>query len=502
MKVLIRTTSTILLLLHFVVTSGQHSFIHTRGGTENDGGGYIFEDNKGNFVGIYSKGSATNGTAIYYLLKLDSKGDSIAAKVLTSHQDTIIVERGVWNLENDPVGYVLFENAYLAGNHHSQTFQIFTKLDEDFNIIWKKVFQLRPLSVWGYTIYFPQYHKLEAQENLFAANFHNDQKTLVLFKFSDFGDSLAARTYHGDSAGRYVYDVTYNHDSSGFVLQTSGAYDDVFWSESEMIELDLNLEQIRALPHRRFFDRVSSCLLPDGRLIVSGLFWFPFTNGKQQINLYSFDTLLEVTDSASFTNPDRLINKHTGFRHLDYYYPNAIYSLCTFDYEPDLWVGHPSWVAIGKFDQDLNLLTEKYFGGDAYYDFYFMTATKDGGLIFNANRFDYKTQYKEYDAYTVKYDSLELTVGIHEEVSQNIPYFGLKRAIVFPNPASEDIFVRTAEYQHALFELFSLTGSLVYSQSLCDLETRIKLRYFPNGLYFWAIRNETGLIEKGKIIIH
>ncbi len=492
------------IFIHFqcIVLFAQHSFVYIKAELADEGAGSIFEDGAGNFVGIYGKQDLNTEIITRYLLKLNPQGDSIAAKVLASHQDTIIVEKGVWNLENDPVGYVLFENAYLAGNHHSQTFQIFTKLDEDFNIIWKKVFQLRPLSVWGYTIYFPQYLKLDAQENLFAANFNNDQKTLVLFKFSDFGDSLAARTYHGDSAGRYVYDVTYNHDSSGFVLQTSGAYDDVFWAESEMIELDLNLEQIRALPHRRFFDRVSSCLLPDGRLIVSGLFWFPFTNGKQQINLYSFDTLLQVTDSASFTNPDRLINKHTGFKHLDYHYPDAIYSICTFDYEPDLWVGHPSWVAIGKFDQDLNLLTEKYFGGDAYYWFSHMAATKDGGLIFCTTRFDHLTQYKERDAYIVKYDSLELTVGIHEEASPNNPYFGLKRAIVFPNPASEDMIVRTAEYQHAIFDLYNLTGSLVSSQALSALESRIKVRHFPKGIYMWAIRNETGLIEKGKIVIH
>ncbi|MDP3461565.1 MAG: T9SS type A sorting domain-containing protein [Bacteroidales bacterium] len=502
MKVLIQLIFTILLLLHSIMFFGQHSFVHVRGGPEDEYGEYIFEDGAGNYISTYCKQDLTTKLWTDNLLKLNPYGDSIAAKTLIPFEDTIIVQRSIWNFEDNPVEYLLFENAHIGSNHPSQTFQIFTKLDEDFNIIWKKVFQLRPLSVWGYTIYFPQYLKLDAQENLFAANFNNDQKTLVLFKFSDFGDSLAARTYHGDSAGRYVYDVTYNHDSSGFVLQTSGAYDDVFWAESEMIELDLNLEQIRALPHRRFFDRVSSCLLPDGRLIVSGLFWFPFTNGKQQINLYSFDTLLQVTDSASFTNPDRLINKHTGFKHLDYHYPDAIYSICTFDYEPDLWVGHPSWVAIGKFDQDLNLLTEKYFGGDAYYWFSHMAATKDGGLIFCTTRFDHLTQYKERDAYIVKYDSLELTVGMYEEASRNNPYFGLKRAIIFPNPASEDMIVRTAEYQHAIFDLFNLTGSLVSSQALSALESRIKVRHFPKGIYMWAIRNETGLIEKGKIIIH
>ncbi|MDP3461689.1 MAG: T9SS type A sorting domain-containing protein, partial [Bacteroidales bacterium] len=403
-----------------------------------------------------------------------------------------------------PVEYLLFENAHIGSNHPSQTFQIFTKLDEDFNIIWKRVFQLRPVYVWGAFIWLPQYLKLDDQENLFAANFDNDQKTLVLFKFSDNGDSLGTRTYYGDSAGRELYNVTYNHDSSGFVLQTRDAFDDVFWAENEMIELDLDLNQIRALPHRRKLFDVSSCMLPNGRLICSGLFRASWPENMQRMNLYLLDTTLQYIDSVFFTNPDIEINKHTGIKHLDYHYPDAIYSLCTYDYEPYQWVGHPSWVGIGKFDQDLNLLTEKYFGGDAYYYFSFMEATKDGGLIFNATRFDHLTQYKERDAYIVKYDSLELTVGIHEEVSENHnkPYFSLKRAIVFPNPVREDMFVRTAEYQYAIFELFSLTGSLVYSQTLSDLETRIKVKHFPNGLYFWAIRNETGLIEKGKIVIH
>jgi len=491
----------VLLLFHITVVLAQHSFVYIKADLADESAGSIFEDGAGNFVCIYGKQDLNTEIITRYLLKINPQGDSIAAKILIPYEDTILVGRSIWNFEDNPVEYLLFENAHIGSNHPSQTFQIFTKLDEDFNIIWKRVYQLRPDSVWGSSILYPQYLKLVDQENLFAANFDNDQKTLVLFKFSDLGDSLAARTYYGDSAGRYVYDLTYNHDSSGFVLQTSGAFD-FFWTESEMIELDLDLNQSRALPHIGFFNRVSSILLPNGKLIVSGLFWNPFSNGKQQINLYSFDTLLQVTDSASFTNPDRLINKHTGFRHLDYYYPNAIYSLCTYDYEPDLWVGHPSWVAIGKFDQDLNLLTEKYFGGDAYYWFSHMAATKDGGLIFCTTRFDHLTQFKERDAYIVKFDSLELTVGIHEEVSQNKPYFGLKRAIVFPNPAREDIFVRTAEYQHALFVLFNLNGSLVFNQTLSALETKMKVRHLHKGIYIWAIRNEAGLIEKGKVIIH
>jgi len=494
----------VLLLFHITIVLGQHSFVHVRGGPENEDSGYIFEDGAGNFVGSYGKQNLSTEIITRYLLKLNPQGDSIAAKILIPHEDTIFVGRSIWNFEDNPVEYLLFENAHIGSNHPSQTFQIFTKLDEDFNIIWKRVFQLRPVSVWGSSIWYPQYLKLDYQENLFAANFDNDQKTLVLFKFSDNGDSLGTRTYYGDSAGRELYNVTYNHDSSGFVLQTRDAFNDVFWAENEMIELDLDLNQIRALPHRRKLFDVSSCMLPNGHLICSGLFRASWPENMQRMNLYLLDTTLQYIDSAFFTNPDIEINKHTGIKHLDYHYPDAIYSLCTYDYEPYEWVGHPSWVAIGKFDQDLNLLTEKYFGGDAYYYFTYMAATKDGGLIFNASRFDHLTQYKERDAYIVKFDSLELTVGIHEEVSENHnkPYFSLKRAIVFPNPAREDIFVRTAEYQHAIFELFNLNGSLVYNQTLSALETKMKVRHLHKGIYIWAIRNEAGLIEKGKVIIH
>ncbi len=492
----------VLLLFHITVVLAQHSFVYIKADLTDESAGSIFEDGAGNFVCIYGKQDLNTEIITRYLLKLNPQGDSIAAKILIPYEDTILVGRSIWNFEDNPVEYLLFENAHIGSNHPSQTFQIFTKLDEDFNIIWKRVYQLRPVSVWGSSILYPQYLKLDQQENLFAANFDNDQKTLVLFKFSDFGDSLAARTYYGDSAGRYVYDVTYNHDSSGFVLQTSGAYDDVFWAESEMIEIDLNLNQIRALPHRRSFNNVSSSMLPNGRLVCSGLFRNIWPENIQRMNLYLLDTTLQYIDSAYFTNPDIEINKHPGFRHLDFHYPDAIYSLCTYNYEPFDWVGHPSWVAIGKFDQDLNLLTEKYFGGDAYYDFFFMAATQDGGLIINASRYDYLTQYKERDAYIVKFDSLELTVGIHEEASQNKPYFGLKRAIVFPNPVSEDMFVRTAEYQHAIFELFNLNGSLVFNQTLSALETKMKVRHLHKGIYIWAIKNEVGLIENGKVIIH
>jgi hypothetical protein len=92
------------------------------------------------------------------------------------------------------------------------------------------------------------------------------------------------------------------------------------------------------------------------------------------------------------------------------------------------------------------LLTEKYIGGDAYYRFCNLTATSDGGLLITAMRYDYLTQDHERDAYIFKFDSIDLTVGIDENInnkfiklkifydSQNFTLSGYQHVLTIERP--------------------------------------------------------------------
>ncbi len=170
----------------------------------------------------------------------------------------------------------------------------------------------------------------------------------------------------------------------------------------------------------------------------------------------------------------------------------------TYDEGVGIWIPHPSWIAIGKYDSDLNLLTEKYIGGDAYYFLYNIVATSDGGALITATRFDYQTQYQEHDFYVFKLDSLDMLVGNFEHKNNNL----VKNAIVYPKPARDHVFVRTA-VKDASFILYDMSGNKIKEMQLNrqSFITFVDITEIIPGNYLWSIVKKNKIIETGKVII-
>lgn len=211
--------------------------------------------------------------------------------------------------------------------------------------------------------------------------------------------------------------------------------------------------------------------------------------------VYKYDTNFNLLAECYVADPDYDIRKDNGARTIDYYYPNSIFVAGTFDYDVGIWIQHPSWIVIGKMDSDLNLITEKYIGGDAFYRFCNLTATSDGGLLVTAMRYDYLTQDQERDAYIFKFDSLDLIVGNYENTSKK-----LANAIVYPNPTSNYLYIRTT-VANAEFILYDMGGNKLLNFPLASLITKKELNNISQGTYVWNIYQQSKLIETGKIIV-
>ena len=89
---------------------------------------------------------------------------------------------------------------------------------------------------------------------------------------------------------------------------------------------------------------------------------------------------------------------------------------------------------------------------------------------------------------------MDLTVGVPERKDKK-----LVDAIVYPNPSSEVVNVRTA-IKNAVFELYDLSGKKLLSQPLTTLITQIKLENIIDGTYVWGVLQQNKIIETGKII--
>jgi hypothetical protein len=146
---------------------------------------------------------------------------------------------------------------------------------------------------------------------------------------------------------------------------------------------------------------------------------------------------------------------------------------------------------IGKMDSNLNLLNEKYIGGDAYYHFNTITATSDGGALITTNRYDYLTQGHEHDVYIIKLDSLDFTVGITEHKNKK-----LADAIVYPNPGNEIINIRTA-LKGCIFNLFDTFGRQILKKPMPDRITTVKTNTLSKGTYYYSVTDNNKTIISG-----
>ncbi|MFA5417925.1 MAG: T9SS type A sorting domain-containing protein [Bacteroidales bacterium] len=459
--------------------------------------GPFIQNADGDYVGFVARRNHVIVFNISSLYKVSPTGDTMFSKTFQK-PDTLLGASTLIQSNEDPIEYLVYGSGFDTTSTPYRLFNYFTKLDNNFNTIWEKKYILRPNGVPSLNEFWR--HEIRKKDGgyFFASNFDNPgDERLVLFELSEEGDSLAYRVFKDDSAGFTLMGICYNHDSTAYQLYTWGAHYIPFEGMAQCITVDFNLSQTDVKHYPRYFDDgLDAKLLPNGELITGGLYQnsdLPPAEASYMAVL-KHDTSFNLLAECHVGDPDYDIRKDNGFRSMDFYYPNSIFVAGTFDYTTTVWAQRPSWIVIGKMDSDLNLLTEKYLGGDAYYHFNTITATSDGGALITTLRYDYLTQYHEHDAYIIKLDSMDLTVGVPEQKNKK-----LVDAIVYPNPSSEVVNVRTA-IKKAVFELYDLSGKKLLSQPLTTLINQIKLENIIDGTYVWGVLQQNKIIETGKII--
>ena len=484
----------LLVILCSIKLQAQSSFIAKFNSLADEADGLFIQNTNNEFVGIISK--KTSDIRYFYLYNISEIGDTMFSRKFEK-ADTLLSVHYFIQTSSNPIEYLVTGRGHKSNDPPTNYFSFFTKIDENFNSIWEKIYKLRPVDVFTSSEYWPHLLQKEYGGYLFATRLgHVDDPRLILFDLSEQGDSLAYRMYESDSAGRLLMSLTYNQDSTAYLLFTNGAHIIPFWGEAQCITVDFNFQQTEVNYYPRWFDDgLTAKLLPDGQLVTGGLNEYYESPMVANMAVFKHDTNFNLQAECYVGDPDFDIRKDNGRKTLDYYYPNSIFVAGTFDYDVGIWIQHPSWIVIGKMDSDLNLLNEKYIGGDAYYHFNTITATSDGGALITTNRYDYLTQGYEHDVYIIKLDSLDFTVVIAEHKNKK-----LADAIVYPNPASNYIFVRTA-ISDADFALYDMAGNKLISFSLTGLLTRIGLDNIPSGTYTWSVYRQLKNIETGKLII-
>jgi len=459
--------------------------------------GTIIQDNNGEFAMVIYISEPQNPRPFNPLMfKLNNDGDTLFSKRLYK-EDTAFVIRNFIQSSNSPVEYLLVGNGKPMDS--TKYFNYFAKTDSAFNIIWEKYYFLQPWEEDGTYSEDPYILHKKNGGYVYATMYDHYNYHLSFFDLSENGDSLRYRYYDNggqyDSAGRFLTDLLYNFDSTSYLALVKDTHPIQFNGTYQCLTIDTNLNQTKVDYYPRWFDKgLISKLLPSGKLITGGNYnaWQGNDNAVDQMSVCKTDSGFNIESQTYFADPEYSIRKDPGNKCMDFYYPNCIYTAGTFDFDIGMYVTHPSWVVIAKMDSSLNLLSEKYIGGDAYYNFNTITATSDGGALVAAFRYDHLVQDQEMDTYLFRFDSLDLTV--------DVPYYERRlfnNAIVYPNPGNENFKIRTTSYDSD-FMLYDEYGRLILTTEISNLTTEINTYKLNTGVYFWKLVKGNVLVDRGK----
>ena len=158
-------------------------------------------------------------------------------------------------------------------------------------------------------------------------------------------------------------------------------------------------------------------------------------------------------------------------------------------------LSNDSWVVIEKFDENMNTISEVYYGTDddqIWYCAESITLARDGGVLMTTHM-KKLTDLSQRGSVVVKFPA-EAFVGI-DEAHDN----GLKVAIAYPNPGKDVLNIRTG-LKDARVVVYDLNGRLVHSQAITENVTVISTTNLSEGTYVWKVVADGKEAECGKWI--
>lgn len=172
----------------------------------------------------------------------------------------------------------------------------------------------------------------------------------------------------------------------------------------------------------------------------------------------------------------------------------GIYNIKPFQFP---WQTSPIWIQITKMDIDLNILSHHFYGGDAQYMPYCITATSDGGAFITGFTWNYTIPGNEqWDIFALKVDTAGLVTNIPDDAT-----WQMNDAILCPNPGSEYCIAFVgAQHPEATLLLHDMNGRQIMAHKLHQPQTRINTVSLPTGPYIYKFIAQGNVIGTGKWI--
>lgn len=376
-------------------------------------------------------------------------------------------------------------NFYGVGTSSSDNIHeniLIVKFDTELNLLDNKSFNL------GVGDIARLYGAQLASGNLmmYGSLFIQDGMDQFFLAISSNLDSIYSQIIVEPGIGEEAYGIIANDDSTFEVL---GKWPGVSTAFASILKYNSNYEVVDTIIQNIVGGASSFFKKQNGNYLVGG------ENEMNLTNYYVETGIVEITDdgivndSFFFGKPDTIFLPAWS-KNLDSYYSNELFFGGTFHIQYGDLDGVDNWILINKVDSSLNLVWQKFIGGDSFHSLHALKATKDHGIAFSG--------------FTGALDSLYTIIGKLDaegnllttlDFIENPTSFKL-----YPNPGKDVLFVDVESKESITLNITELNGRIVLSKALINNKNEINVHDLPNGLYLIDLYNPNGKIVTSKWI--
>ena len=462
----------------------------------------VYTDND-SFIGVLSRKSPEDvSMTIDSLFIFDFNSNFEYWNINLVRTDTILNLKNLLIDNNGNYYLSVLGASFLSDDSIVTYFDGIIKFDVSKNFVWEKFYNRSSEAEYldGIIYYSSMMELIDNNRILYVGSLvslNNSYSNYYFIEYDKNGDTIKTKLlpqYYGTK----VMSLTYNFDSSNFLLhKTEGSFPDcdpVFGYHDGVLILDTNQLKVESGfcytngVWNQLNNEFDAKITPSGELIVAGQS-FLYNAESFPLGVFKFDTSFNLIKTVTLTNPDSSF--YPGkLDNININSNNEIFIAGAFDHALGPFTSHYCKIYIAKLDTDLNVLNERYLGGDASYDVYSMASTSDGGCAIGGFKYDYKVNgEQEGDAFIIKTDP-DLWVNIEENTK--IP---IHSVLCYPNPGNNNLNIRTTTY-NSDFMLYDEYGRLILTTKINNLVTEINTSKLKRGVTFGNLLKTKPLLTK------
>ncbi|MBN1337768.1 MAG: T9SS type A sorting domain-containing protein [Bacteroidales bacterium] len=459
-----------------------------------DGRGYIegaIQDNENNYIFICVNLDLALDIVTPLIIKVSPSGDTLIRRFYFG-QDTTAGFHDIILCDDD--NYLIFGAIGKQISNYQHTNHIWTlKVDNEFNILNENRIEV-PENYWNLgckvVLNNDGYVYSAGTICLYGSMSYSH---LFLAKFNQEGDTLQTSYpyYNGTALDPHYIDDVLPNDENRFLAFGSG----FLLFDYEVLTVDTNLEFIiQEIPDpvNSSLDDATAVWYTDSTYLLSTLD-LGHEEDDIQVNIRSKDHAL--LDHTWIGRPDT--SDYPAWRgSIDFTDPNNIFVGGSINHFPGAPVNASIFIDI--LNGQLDVLGQKYYGGDMNYTIYNLTAVSDGGCLIGGAIFDWQNSQPQDADIWIKKIYPEDIITDAEDTPDPLD----SDVSVYPNPGRDRLFIKTAR-KNLKLQLFADNGTIAIDKAINNLPCQeINTSSLKKGSYLFQItdENKNTVIESGSWI--